>query len=516
MKHHLLISIVLMTLPSFVSARDPVHLYHGKDPYPLQTIDQPGVPFVSLYDFCSGLGFPMRVDPEGDVMITVNNRTMHLNPQRGTCDLGWKTLPAQIKKVGETPFLRVDHLIQIFSDILGKNMIYEPTSRTIHCPKDEDLRITVRQKQEPSCLRLTLSFSARVEKPKLFQSDTYLVVSIKAPNLTLDTTHFSASEIVESIELFGNLPDGTSEVHIRFGKLVERYTAEPFVSTNSELIIKIFGDLPDLNKEEQIADQLAKSYVGVRRIVIDPGHGGRDIGARGPTGLMEKVVTLDIARKLKRGLERAGPYEVLLTRTGDFALPIKVRTGVANNFHADLFISVHVNAILRPDAWGSETFYLSLEGQTSEEDAYTIDFENREVDEEIPPNPDSEPVDDPPIEDSELDLLLWDLAQAEFIDDSFRVARYIQEQLNVLAGTRNRGVKQASLKVLKGATMPAVLIEVAFISNPDEERKLKDVHFKQRIVRAIVEAVLRYDEDVRKRSEPEKRASYPTMGGRTP
>ncbi len=477
----------------FAAELDPVVLYKGTDPFPLNTYDQPGIPFVSLSDFCRAMEYELTVTEELQ-QVAVFNRLITFEPHRQIANLGWKTVPVQIRLEAGTAFIRVDSMINAFSEVIGKDLIYEPTSRTIHLPDDRDLLVTIRNRWNEGHLRVSVAFNKRVEKPTLHQSGRFLVLSVKYPHVQIDSTRFATNEAVEAVSVFGNLPDKTSEIHFKLGETVTSFAAEPFVATNSELVIKVAGDFQQNEEKsaELFPDQVESEQAGVRRIVIDPGHGGKDIGAKGPTGLEEKMTTLDIARKLQRYLETSGEYEVLLTRNDDFNLPLKVRTGVANNFKADLFLSIHVNAIVRPDAWGSETYYLSLDEQDDFVGNGTVEFENRETE-----------ADETVEEDefgSDLDLLLWDLAQSEHVDDSFRVARYIQEELNILAGIRNRGVKQAPLKVLKGAAMPAVLIEVAFISNPSEERKLKSYEFKTKVVTALGRAIKRYDRDVKRRS----------------
>jgi len=374
---------------------------------------------------------------------------------------------------------------------MGKDMIYEPTSRTIHLRVDEHQVITLKGVWLQDHFQLRILFAQAPRDLNVTRSARRLILRLATRQVDVKDTDLQADDVIRGVDLFENLPDGSSEIHLRLGEKVLRYQIQPLSEDRTEMVVDLHGgfEIP-----EQYADTFGadEDYVGLRTIVLDPGHGGKDQGARGPTGLIEKDVTLDICRKLKRYLELSGEYEVILTRNGDFSLPLKVRTGVANNARADLFLSIHLNAIMRPDAWGSETYYLSLD--ESDAQSMTIEFENRDLAESL-----IEGESEQEIQDSDLEMMLWDLAQTEFVEDSFRVAKYIQEELNVLAGIRNRGVKQAPLKVLKGATMPAVLIEIAFISNPDEERKLRDYRFKQRAVRSIGRAITRYDADVRKR-----------------
>jgi N-acetylmuramoyl-L-alanine amidase len=215
-------------------------------------------------------------------------------------------------------------------------------------------------------------------------------------------------------------------------------------------------------------------------IVLDPGHGGVEHGAVGPTGLMEKDVTLTLARRLKRELERGNrSINVVLTRDEDRLVGLDERTAVANHNRADLFVSIHVNASPRSKATGAETYYLSTDA-TDNEARILANLENR-------PGGDRPP--DQRAKNGSLDLVLWDLAQNQYLAESSSLAESIQQQLNRLTGTRNRGVRQAPFRVLMGATMPAVLVEVGFISNPDEEQQLRGPSYRTRVVRAMAAAV---------------------------
>lgn len=218
---------------------------------------------------------------------------------------------------------------------------------------------------------------------------------------------------------------------------------------------------------------------GIRTIVIDPGHGGREVGAVGPNGLLEKDVTLTIARKLAAALSSKVGARVVLTREDDSVVSLDQRTALANQYKADLFLSVHLNAAVVKDAKGSETYFLSLEA-SDELARKAAEAENVSA----APNP-----------TADLNLILWDLAQQAYIEESSRFAQSIQEEMNAATAVANRGVKQAPFKVLVGATMPAALVEVGFISNPEEEEKLQTEAFQTLMVEALTRAVQRYKTD---------------------
>jgi N-acetylmuramoyl-L-alanine amidase len=213
---------------------------------------------------------------------------------------------------------------------------------------------------------------------------------------------------------------------------------------------------------------------GPRPVVIDPGHGGDDVGAQSPTGVTEKEVTLAVARRLARILESRG-RAVRLTRDGDQSRALTDRTALANRLDATVFISLHANASTVASVAGAETYYMSLDGASDEAAAATAALENRagsSADERSP-----------------LDLILWDLAQAEVLNESSRLALSVQGRLNARLGLRDRGVKQAPFVVLTGATMPAILVEVGFLSNPTEAEQLTRPESQQQLAEAVAAGV---------------------------
>lgn len=219
-----------------------------------------------------------------------------------------------------------------------------------------------------------------------------------------------------------------------------------------------------------------------RTIVIDPGHGGLETGAKGKFGALEKDVTLAISLKLKEIIEKNLAFRVFLTRDMDTDVSLENRSALANNHKAELFISIHANGSVRKNARGSETYFLSLNA-TDEESRRLAYMENASgrLDGQI----EQENQDD-------VKLILWDLAQSAYLKQSSQLAENIQVGLNELLGTRDRGVKQAPFKVLTGVACPAVLVEIAFISNPEEEQELGSEEFQNNVARAIYLSLLEY------------------------
>ncbi len=215
-------------------------------------------------------------------------------------------------------------------------------------------------------------------------------------------------------------------------------------------------------------------------VVLDAGHGGEDRGARGPSGAHEKEIVLDVARRLATLLRERG-LRVVMTRSDDRFVPLERRTHIANDARGDLFVSIHANAAEEPRIRGTETFFLSLDA--SDEDARRLaERENLALGV-------SEPLrraaDDP------MAAILGSLIEDENHRESEAFARMAQERLGQREAA-SRGVKQAPFVVLHGVRMPASLVEIGFITNPDDERRLRSARGRAAIAATLAEAVVAY------------------------
>jgi N-acetylmuramoyl-L-alanine amidase len=220
----------------------------------------------------------------------------------------------------------------------------------------------------------------------------------------------------------------------------------------------------------------------VLTIVLDPGHGGHDTGAIGPSGLMEKDVVLDLALRLRRLLvERLGA-RVLMTRTEDVFVPLPERTAIANRAKVDFFISIHANAATKRNAVGFETYYFTREPSDSDARA-SAQRENLVIDSDGARGSD---------QDSLLRITLADMAVTRDMRESGELAELVLTSLDKLLRVENRGVKSGPFYVLATAAMPAILVESAFITNPREERKLQRTDYRQRIAEALFEGIAKY------------------------
>jgi len=219
------------------------------------------------------------------------------------------------------------------------------------------------------------------------------------------------------------------------------------------------------------------------RVMIDPGHGGKDPGAIGPGGLKEKDVVLAIGRMVREKLSRSGEYDVRMTRDGDIYLPLEERTAMANHGRADLFVSLHINASRNRRAEGFSTYVLSR-GAGNREDLELAARENGV----------------PVAKLTGVKFIIDDIFTGARKNESLRLAKTVNDAIvrQVSArfgGVQNLGLKQAPFYVLVGARMTAVLVESSFISNAREEARLRDPAYLERIADGVVEAVRYYGQN---------------------
>jgi len=231
-------------------------------------------------------------------------------------------------------------------------------------------------------------------------------------------------------------------------------------------------------------DYRSASESRLKTIVIDPGHGGYDTGAIGPAGIEEKNVNLSVALMLADILRDRLGCTVLLTRTEDVFVPLAERTEFANKNRADLFISVHSNAALSKGVNGVETYFLSFDA--TDDDAMRLAaVENGEADADA----DGRLT---PEQSGDISAILSDLTMTAAHHDSSRLAESVQSSMLKAAGNENRGVKQAPFIVLSGAGMPAILVEVGFITNPAEEKRLSSKKSRFNTAASIAEGVINF------------------------
>ncbi len=222
---------------------------------------------------------------------------------------------------------------------------------------------------------------------------------------------------------------------------------------------------------------------GMQLVALDAGHGGADPGALGYYGSSEKNVTLAIARQVKTLLDKTSNLRGVLTRTGDYYLPLAERVNKAHAAHADLFVSIHADAFINTSAHGSSVYTLSKNGASSTAASWLANKEN---------NADLIGGVNFETKDPLLMRTLFDLSQTAAVQDSQKLAKWVLNELGQVNALHRGKVEQAGFAVLKSPKLPSILIETAFISNPNEESRLNDLAYQTQLARAIVKGIQRY------------------------
>jgi N-acetylmuramoyl-L-alanine amidase len=331
---------------------------------------------------------------------------------------------------------------------------------------------------KPGVVRLVLDLKAEV-KPQLFSLKPvaeygYRLVLDIYPAFPVDPLMALLSK-PESKATPASSPVATTTVES--AKVAEATVAAPVEAPPPapKLATKTVEPAPEKKPPELSSRSLI--------IAIDPGHGGEDPGAHGRHGTLEKNVTLAIARKLRKLVDNSDGMRAMMTRDGDYFIPLHVRVVKARKAHADLFVSIHADAFIKPSASGSSVFALSEHGATSAAARWLAKNEN-EADLIGGVNI--------AVNDPYLARTLLDLSQTATINDSMRVGKMVLRRLGSINNLHRGIVEQAGFAVLKAPDIPSILVETAFISNPEEEQRLKDEDYQNKIAHAIFDGIKRY------------------------
>lgn len=264
--------------------------------------------------------------------------------------------------------------------------------------------------------------------------------------------------------------------------VVERFSPQTKLYKNDIYIPPSLAEflLKKIVKKKGVVVTTAVERPILKRVVIDAGHGGKDPGAIGPGGVREKDIVLDIAKRLKDELERRGDFQIVMTRSDDRFITLDKRTQIANKERADLFISIHANSSKTRSARGFEVFYIS---NTADDTSRAVTAASKE---------DIVFGNDNGLNSTYLNTTLWDMRLNENREEAKELAHYICNASKDGLCVINRGVKSARFYVLKTTNMPAVLIEVGFVSNRQEARNLKKSDYRQKVAETISDGIMFY------------------------
>lgn len=485
-----------------VATRAPAVMLAGREIAVPVTITPSG-PMFGLSPLAEALGGELSTDESGEsVTLRLEDRDVVIGPGSAIITVGDVIISlSQPPAPGEGGLqVPIDFLRKTYGDLLGYAFEWQPeTARLVISRRgDRELGVSVDVVHLQGMTTVVLQFP---EEPRyrIQRQPGLIVVEMIADRLTPP----SPPRLVQD-PLVQNVTIDPQQVRIQ---LAEGVQAASYVLENPFRLV--FDVHPSAAVEvPSRPTEAPRDLPGIRTIVLDPGHGGSEVGAIGPSGIQEKELTLQIARELAGKLGAALGVQVLLTRYDDASLPHEKRTAIANQHKADLFVSIHLNSSLGSGAHGAETYFLSPQA-TDSRAAGAAAAENLAG--EAAPGAGGEGT-----AAQDLELILWDLAQSRHMAESQRLANLIQRELNQALQLKDRGVKQAPFRVLMGAAMPAVLVELGFISNPEEEKKLQDPAYRDQLLDALARAVGRYKALVDDEQAPPAGAQAPAGPGQPP
>ena len=459
---------------------------------PVDTVNVQGGEAISL-DALAAL-FQLDVGEDtGERTLTVNTGggpiVLTAGQPLASVDGQLVSLDAPARRVGGRWFVPLDFISSALARIHDQRLELRSRSRLLLVGDVRVPRVSAQYRPRARSGRLTLQITPNTAHV-VTEDNGRLLIRLDADAIDVVRSPVPRGSAVRAIELLDELPG----IAIEPGP---SYASHRIVSGESgdstQLVVDLEAAAPVVaearpaeptNPETDVAPSDAppipdfSAPAEIRTIVIDPGHGGADEGARGPEGTLEKDVTLRVAERLRALLERRLGVRVILTRTGDTLVALDRRAAIANNDRADLFISLHANSALRDVVTGAEVYYLGIDEYDREARALAS-RDGRYL-----------PVSGGGVR--EIDMIPWEMAQARHLAPSADLAAFVSEELDRRVPMSPRPVQEAPFRVLVGANMPAVLVEMGFISNADQEREMTQPAFQSLVAEAIVAAVIRF------------------------
>jgi N-acetylmuramoyl-L-alanine amidase len=463
-----------------VAAADATFVREGKPPAPIRAEERDGRTLLLVSDLVVALEGTIAWDERTrSYEVRVKGRTAVFGADAPIAVVDTKivNLAAPVRTTSLGAWAEPEFFLKVFGPLTGQALAWDKATRTLSAKKAEFTEISV----EPSVAdlgdltKIVLRFS---QSPSYAVEKTPEQVVLHFPGARLSAT--SPERLLDSPRVARLLVRG-GELTIVFRE--KGLSANVYaLGTPPRLVVDVARPAGAASAQAAAPVPAPAVAKNVKTIVIDPGHGGTEEGAKGPGGSLEKDATLALAKTVQETLQRRG-YRALLTRTTDATVGLDDRAAAANAAKADVFLSIHCNASRASSAHGTEVYYLSLDA-SDRAAAALAETEN------------SAPPGTPSAEKNaavrDLDLILWDLAQNQHLAASARLAEIVQADFNRLLGITTRGVKQAPFRVLIGVNAPAVLVEVSFITNPDEEKKLTSDEFRRQVADTLAGSLETY------------------------
>jgi N-acetylmuramoyl-L-alanine amidase len=468
----------------------PLTLIAREGRRPVATTVLNGQEFIGLDDLASLFMLAVREDAlAGGVTVTYKGRTVVASSDQPMASINGRvvTLPAPIARAGRRLLVPLDFIPRAIAPIYDSPIELRRASRLLIVGNVRVPRVAIRLEAAGPPTRLTLDVVPPLVVTTASDAGRVLV-RVDADALDLATMPAGAG-LIDQIRTGDQTTTIAIALNARAG--MPRIST---VTTNESARVLVEVPLaapqetaaptpapppaPVPTPPEAPAPLLGTRTAKLQTMVVDAGHGGEDNGVRGPKGTLEKQVTLEAARRLKTLVESRLGVRVVMTREDDRAVSLDERDAIANNSKADLFLSLHANSSPLASVKGTEVYYLRLDraGEEARRNAAATELILPVVGGITRP----------------IDIIPWDLAQASHVDASSRFASMLEEELEKRVPAGPRPLQQAPMRVLSGANMPAALVEMAYLTNADQERRVKSDDFQGAVVEAIYGAVVRF------------------------
>lgn len=480
MSRKLLLSLVAMILLSFSGAFSSIKVEFDQKPAQMDSYDKSNLTYISVTELNELLGgefFWNQLNKKG--IWQINEHELVFSPFSPyiLVDSSVFNLVGEVEFKKGTLYVPIQTFEAVLDQVVPQKTSWDQKERKLKFVEKEVNILDLKATQKANGILIEIYLSAPLEY--YFFSGEPRWVNLNFYNGKLDTSFFSAKRIyglVDQIKAyqFDNSAQLSFKVARDFHQHLEQIKSDP-----PRLQISLEDTTKTALAVESSFDKRNFDTNPIDVIIIDPGHGGVDSGAVGPSGLVEKNVTMDIAKRLAGYLKEDRDLKVILTRQEDTFVPLEQRSRLANQAGGDLFISIHTNSARRKAAEGFQTFFLD-QSKNDEARAVAV-LENASLRLERPK--------DKKQTISDLDFILSDMVQNEFLKESSDLASTIQRELDRKLKRGSRGVNQAEFVVLNKTYMPAVLVEMAFISNQQEEKLLKKDSFRKKIAEALYSSI---------------------------
>jgi N-acetylmuramoyl-L-alanine amidase len=452
--------------------------------------------FVALDDLVRIFQLTAKEDAlAGGLTLTSGTGTLVLSTSQGLASLGGRVVSVAAAPVrqGRGWLVPIDTVGRAFPLLLQTPVSVRRESRLVLVGDVKVPRITARADAQGDRERVVIDIDPPTRHATT-QDGTRLVVRFQAEALDVTPAPVTPGPLLQSI----HLDESGTAVVLDLGPAFASFQASdqpgergatrltidlapgggPPASTPAQGPPAAGGAAPGTPATVEPPLLFEPPTTALRTIVLDPGHGGDETGAKGPGGALEKDVALAVARQLKGLLESRLGVRVLLTRDGDQTVALDARAALANNNKADVFVSLHANASVRGSARGAEVFYLSAGEYNGEARQHAA------LEAELMPAYNGG--------ERRVEMILWEMAQLQHLQDSAALASIVEQQLRARVPMTPAAIQQAPFIVLVGANMPAVLVEMGFVTNPDEEKLLTSPAHQALLAQAIFDSLVQF------------------------